>query len=81
MKLEGLPAKSITEWIDLALILPDRDRTLFWVLIGAICARSPNWTAVDKLWASGSIEGPEGYDRARQLLRQWKADHAFKTAS
>ena len=78
MNLDGLPTKSIAEWIDVALILPDRDRTLFWLLIGAICARSRNWPHVDKLWATALTDGPAGYDQARQLLRQCKADHAFK---
>ena len=76
MNLEGLPRKSTAEWIDVALILPDRDRTLFWLLIGAICARNVNWRHVGELWATVSAPDQEGYDGARHLLRQWKEEHA-----
>ena len=75
MNLKGLPTKSTAEWVDVALILPDRDRVLFWLLIGAICARSTHWIHVHELWAAASIDSPVGFDRARQLLHQWKEDH------
>ena len=75
MDLEELFRKSTEEWVDVALILPDRDRMFFWQLIGAICVFSARWPHVHKLWSTGAIEGPTGYDLARQLLRQWKADH------
>jgi hypothetical protein len=78
MNLEGLLTKSTVECVDVALILPDHERMFFWQLIGAICVRSTNWPHVHKLWSTGSIEGPIGYDCARQLLRQWKADHPFQ---
>ena len=80
MNLQGLLTKSTTELIDVALILPDQDRMFFWQLIGAICERSTNWPHVHKLWSTGSIQSPTRYDLARQLLRQWKADHPSKNA-
>jgi|RhiMetdeSRZDD1v2_1073273.scaffolds.fasta_scaffold988616_2 hypothetical protein len=78
MNLEGLLSKSTADWVDVALILPDHDRMFFWQLIGAICVRSANWPHVHKMWSTGLIEGPTGYDSARQLLHQWKADHPSK---